>query len=377
LFKGLLKSSFDQMLCVHHGTAASQGVRPMKKQLLVTFAFLSIIVAASVGFLRTASAQKKKPLSSSEIQQSNYRISGPYTHQNLTIFLVHGSDILQGHTFLTLQEALAQKKVIVYETKDVNELAIRNLSNQDIYVQAGDIVRGGDQDRMISTDFIVPPKSGRMPIAAFCVESGRWNKRGNESSASFGSSENSVTTKEIKLAAKRSNSQEAVWANVSVAQEKLSSTVGETVQASVSRSSLELSVENAKVKETAANYINALSGILRGKSDVIGYAFAINGQVNSADVYASKQLFTKLWPKLLKASAIEAIGELKDNAQPVAVEQEAVSAFLADSEKGSGAEKAITSRVKVVTKEDDRNIFFETRDRQRKDAWIHRNYIKK
>ena len=76
----------------------------------------------------------------------------------------------------------------VYETKDVNELAIRNLSNQDIYVQAGDIVRGGDQDRMISIDFIVPPKSGRMPIAAFCVESGRWNKRGKEENASFGSS---------------------------------------------------------------------------------------------------------------------------------------------------------------------------------------------
>src|ERR1700745_244557 len=131
-----------------------------------------------------------------------YRLSGPFTHKNLTIFLVHGKNLIDSKNFITLQEALTQKKVIVYETKDVNELAIRNLSSQDIFVQAGDIVKGGDQDRMISVDFIVPPKSGRMPIAAFCVESGRWSKRGNEVNASFASSDNAASTKELKLAAK-------------------------------------------------------------------------------------------------------------------------------------------------------------------------------
>jgi hypothetical protein len=30
-----------------------------------------------------------------------------------------------------------------------------------------------------------------------------------------------------------------------------------------------------------------------------------------------------------------------------------------------------------VTREDDKNVFFETQDRQQKDAWIHRNYIRK
>lgn len=350
----------------------------MKKQFFFTFTFLALFLAASLGFFSvTRAQQKKRQNNGTETSPTNYRISGPYTHKNLTIFLVHGDDILKGHSFLTLQEALAQKKVIVYETKDVNELSIKNLSNQDIYVQAGDIVRGGDQDRMISTDFIVPPKSGRMPIAAFCVESGRWNKRGNESSASFASSENSVTSKEIKLAAKSKNSQQAVWEKVALTQDKLSRNVGETVRARASQSSLELSVENAKVKDTASSYINALAGILRGRNDVIGYAFAINGKVNSADVYASKTLFVKLWPKLLKASAVEAISELQENAKPVAVEQDAITTFLADSEKGTGNEKAVTGRVKVVKKEGDSNVFFETRDGKRKDAWVHRNYIKK
>ena len=348
----------------------------MKKQLLAACSLLALL--SVLAFVIVTKGQKTMPSAQSkEIQPPNYRISGPYTHKNLTVFLVHGNDLLKGHSFLTLQEALAQKKVVVYETKDVNELAIKNLSNQDVYVQSGDIVRGGDQDRMISTDFIVPPNSGRMPIAAFCVESGRWNRRGSEANASFASSDNFASTKDLKLAAKRANSQQQVWENVSVAQSKLSKNVGVVVNAGVSSSSLELSVENSKVKETAAAYLNALSGIVQNKNDAIGYAFAINGRMNSADVYASRALFIKLWPKLLKASAVEAIAELDEQSKPAKLEQEAVSAFLADSEKPSPSEKEVTERVKLVTREDDRGIFFETRDRQKNNAWIHRNYIRK
>ena len=350
----------------------------MTPKYLFTIAFLCLLTILPAGILLTAQTQKN--LRKGQDKQpgtANYRISGPYTHKNLTIFLVHGKDLLPGKNFLTLQEALAQKKVRVYETKEVNELAIQNLSNQDIYVQSGDIVRGGEQDRMISVDFIVPPRSGRMPIAAFCVESGRWNKRGEEQAGWFSSSENSAATKELKLAAKRTMSQDAVWQKVSAAQDKLSLSVGAPVQAPISRSSLELSVENSNVKATTASYIDALNNVLQNKSDVIGYAFAINGQVNSADIYASNALFVTLWPKLLKATAVEAIAELnqKVEAQPVA--SETIHAFLTDSEQAASKAKDVTTRVRMVTREDDKNIFFETQDRRANDAWVHRNYIRK
>jgi len=333
-----------------------------------------VLLTISLSVLAYVSGKQSTPKPNSS---TPYRLSGPYVHKNLTVFLVHGSDSVTGHNFLTLQEALAQKKVMVFETKSVNELAIQNLSTQDVYVQAGDIVRGGEQDRMISVDFIVPPKSGRMPIAAFCVESQRWNRRGNEEARNFSSSSNSVSTKSLKLAAKRSNSQQEVWTNVTDTQAKLSKNVGGSVQEVVSRSSLELSVENDKVKETTAPYINALAGILADKTDVIGYAFAINGQVNSADVYASGQLFAKLWPKLLKANAVEAVAELEKDAKAEAVTGEMIEEFLVASERGKVAEKEVTQRVRLLTREDEQNIFFETRDRANKDAWIHRNYIRK
>jgi hypothetical protein len=339
-------------------------------------AAICLLLALSVTVLvaRSASTQTQNTTPKST---SGYRLSGPYTHKNLTIYLVHGKELMPGKTFLTLQEALAQKKVIVYETKDVNELAIRNLSNQDVYVQSGDVVRGGDQDRMISVDFIVPPRSRRMPIAAFCVESDRWNKRGSEPSASFGSSDTAVATKDLKLAAKRSNSQSEVWETVKVAQEKISANLSIKELAPASPSSYELAVNNSVVIDTSNDYIKALSSIVRNKSDVIGYVFAINGHVNSADVYASRPLFLKLWPKLLRASTVEAIAELNQAAAPKPVTDETVHTFLAESERATAATKDVTRRVKLVTREDDKNIFFETQDRSGKDAWVHRNYIRK
>jgi ARG/rhodanese/phosphatase superfamily protein len=347
----------------------------MKPKYLTTIAFFCLLISVGI-FIKAVAQQPSTTGQDASAAQSSYRLSGPYTHDNLTVFLVHGKDLTK-KTFLTLQEALAQKKVRVYETKDVNELAIRNLSNQDIYVQAGDIVRGGDQDRMISIDFIVPPRSGRMPIAAFCVEAGRWSKRGNEENASFSSSENMIATKSLKLAAKREKSQDAVWKNVKAAQDKLVVNVDSAAPVVLNTSSMELTVENTKVKEKTADYLQTLSGILQNKPDVIGYVFAINGHVNSADVYASRALFAKLWPKLLKASAVEAVAELNKDVATKPVASETMHTFLVESEKANAAARQVTPRVKVVTREDDKNIFFETQDRAANDGWVHRNYIRK
>jgi hypothetical protein len=352
----------------------------MKKQsFALTFGSVLLLVGITTALLINADARSQgvNAAEGSRISASEYTLSGPYTHNNLSMFLVHGRSLVAGDNFLTLQEALQQKKVIVYETKDVNELAIQNLSDQDVYVQSGDIVKGGQQDRMIGVDLIVPPRSGRMPIAAFCVEHGRWSGRGNEQAGVFSSSADVAATKEIKLAAKRSSSQGAVWESVKVAQDKLSQNVGTRVNSPVSESSLQLAVENSKVQETVESYIRALSGIVKGKDDVIGYVFAINGQVNSADVYASSALFKKLWPRLLKASAIEAIAELQRNKEFEPTTAENVKLFLVEAETGDVAEKEVTQRVKLVTRENAKDIFFETRDRKQKDGWVHRNYIKK
>src|SRR5438445_1162849 len=253
----------------------------MKTNLIGFVATLVLLVGAPLGIAAWGSHAGQASQG-----KDDYRLEGPFTQGNLSVFLIHGQDKIKGQTFLTLQEALVQKKVIVRETREVNQLTIENVSREEVYVQSGDIVKGGQQDRMLVVDLILPPHSGVIPIAAFCVEHGRWSQRGNEEVTIFNSSSNTVASREVKLAAKLKSSQSDVWREVSVAQDKLSANVGERINGAASPSSFELALENKDVQKTADSYIDALSGIVNGKQDVIGYVFAINGKVNSADVYA-------------------------------------------------------------------------------------------
>src|SRR5687767_8662112 len=192
-------------------------------------------------------------------QSPAYRISAPYSHKNLTIFLIHGKDETSKTNILTLQEAMQRQILRVYETSDVNELAVENVSKQfDVFIQSGDIVKGGKQDRVLAVSIIIPARSGRVKIDAFCVESGRWQKRGNEEAGKFTSSNDRLVTKELKIAANATRSQQEVWDKVSDAQARLSKNVGGSVAAPTSSSSLQLSLENRQVVATVDEYVRKL-----------------------------------------------------------------------------------------------------------------------
>src|SRR5260221_6055252 len=216
---------------------------------------------------------------------------------------------------------------------------------------------------MMAVDLILPPRSGRIPISAFCVENGRWSKRGTEEVTVFNSSSNVVAGRELKLAAKNAESQGEVWRQVAVAQDKLSANTGTRVNGASSPTSFQLALENKTVQANADSYVKALRGIIAGQTDVIGYVFAINGKINSADIYASSTLFKKLWPKLLQASAIEAVAELRRGEKFDAPKPVEVQGFLDDGSKGTEKEKDVSSRVQMVTRDSKDNVSFDTRDR--------------
>lgn len=326
----------------------------------------NLVAAAAVAFLLAAIASA----------QSAYRVSAPYSYKNLTIFLIHGSDATSKKNIVTLQEALKMGIFRVYETSEVNELTVENVSKTyDVFIQSGDIVKGGKQDRVLAISIIVPARSGRVSIEAFCVESGRWEKREGENSQRFSSSEERIVSKDLKMAANVSRSQQEVWSKVAEAQKKLSDNVGADVTRNVSASSLQLALENRKVTATADEYIKKLAGLTAGKSDVIGYAFAINGEINSADIYLSNHLFSKLWPRMLKAAAIEAVSEGNGTASAAPAPKPAsIEAFLSGAEKGRAKERATSAKSKVITRDNDGSTVMEARDKS--DRVVHRNYVK-
>jgi hypothetical protein len=332
---------------------------------------LCTVLVASVGLLVLATGVQAEKAKSGE-----YRISKPYTQGNLTIFLIQGKDNIQGKQYLTLAEALEQKKAVIHETKQVNEVTVQNLSTDaDLYLEAGDIIKGGQQDRILSMDMIVKPKSGEVAIPCFCVEASRWSQRGAEAADRFASSPGKAAGKEVQLAAQYRKNQGQVWKKVAEAQMQLGRSVGQSVQAKASPSSLQLSQEDKKLLAMVERYVKELKQAPENEKDVIGYAAAINGKVENFDVYGSAALFTKLWPRLLRASAIEAVAALpagKNKFKPATSAD--VTAMLAASEKGKKEEeKLVAGRVHLMTRKSDKNVFFETRDKARASGLIHKS----
>jgi len=336
------------------------------------------------------------------------RISGPLVHENLAVYFIHGSSA-RGKVPLTLEEALASGAVKVRETSNVNQLEIENLGDDEVFVQSGDIVKGGKQDRTLMVSLLLPPHSGSFPIASFCVEEGRWTPRGREDARNFSTASASVPSRELKLAMKApvpaAPSPEAlnadpsrrlgsgisnpaaeagarqmrVWESVRATQNKLSDNVGAQVRSAQSASSLQLALESEKLLDAQRGYIKALLAAGERDDDIVGFVFAINGEINTADVYPSNGLFRKMWPKLLKASAIEAIG--RRNASAVAPPSaEAAGAFLSTAEAGKSSEKTLAAGIRVETREGATAYLFETArigSPSAESAWVHRNYLAK
>src|SRR2546423_15018830 len=178
-------------------------------------------------------------------------VTGPFVHGNLQIFLIHGETQLEGRHYATLSEAMAKRLVVVKETGNVSELTIENRARDvTIFLNAGDIVKGGRQDRTIRDDLILETRSGQVPLPSFCVENGRWTKRGGEDAANFSANTKVLTSKNLKLAARYGQNQSEVWSGVAEQQMKLNQNLsrlsGETVDArsTASSSSLQLTLEN-------------------------------------------------------------------------------------------------------------------------------------
>lgn len=280
---------------------------------------------------------------------ASFAISGPYTHDNLSVFLLHGPDTLPPRPIVTMSEALEAKSFVVHETGEVSTLAVENLSDtDDVLIQPGDIVKGGRQDRLIASAVLVPAKSGKIAVPSFCVEQGRWANRGKEAATHFGENNEVIAGKALKQAALVQGQQSAVWDNVKKTQDKLAMNAGKpTVQNAASPTSLQLALEDTEVRKRVEAYTAAITPKTNNRRGAVGFVVAVNGKVTGAEVYGSAAVMAKAWPKALRSAATEAFSE-KDAAAKFATPTANVCrAFLADAEKGQS--ETVASRDVEVT----------------------------
>ena len=326
----------------------------------------------------------------------DYRLSGPYTQNNLSIYLIHREGRSEGPAPITLGEAMRQGLVKVVETGSVSSLKVRNLSDREVFIQSGDIVKGGKQDRVLLTSLLVPPKSGYIPIGAFCVEQGRWARRGLENVMAFSTSAYRMPSRAGKIAMMKSMGRETapeavwsgrlgrmrrrrggslqgeVWRSVAMIQQGLGRAVRARVADERSRSSLQLSLENKRLASVVADYEKALGGLSARHPDAVGYVFAVNGRINSGDEFESTGLFRKLWQRQLKAAATEAVAEkgAPKRIRPTLAE---VAAFIDSARAAKPALRAMPGGLNLETRRASESFYMEVR--RGNDRWVHRNFV--
>ncbi len=314
---------------------------------------------------------------SSQPVERGYFLTGPHTHKNLSVYLIHNRVQFKKTEYIALDEALEKGIVRVNETGDVNRLTAENLSSKyHVFIQSGDIVKGGKQDRTIGQDVVLAPKSGKVPLNAFCVEQGRWRQRGKERVQQFSSSKKRLSSKKLKIAAKKAKSQGEVWKAVAEEQQRLSRKLGKSVKSRVSDSSLQLTLEDRDVKKRSNAYVQAISPKGLETNDVVGFAYAIDGEFNTADIYESNELFKKMWAKALEAAACEAVAA-PEPAKPI---DQAPSTTNVSEQINAGARGKIEDRIdgknsRLISREAKDNYVFETRTKA--GEAIHLNVIKK
>lgn len=365
----------------------------MKKTLLF------IVVAAVAAFTTLTAQDRNAPTSRIRQQTSNViatkpdpgkpttlkkisdrlKVTAPAKHANLEVFLIEGDDLADTKNVLTLDEAMsASKSVMVKETSQVNELTVRNAQDgKEVFIMAGDIVKGGRQDRTLASDLPLTAAAGEVPVASFCVEQGRWAQRGKESAAQFSTSKNVIASKEGKLAVRKAASQGEVWQSVAAAQEKISRNIGKDVKPAASATSLQLTLEDKDLKSKVQAFLDALKPAVEAHPRSLGFVCAINGEINSAEIFAGHDLFRRVWPKLLEGLATEAISLTDGKKTAAPATKESAAQFITRAESAAATEKPLQGGLKHISAESDETVLFETVDEKKSGQWLRRNILKK
>ncbi len=207
-------------------------------------------------------------------------------------------------SYSTLDDGLAAELLEVTEVTgagSVPTLKVTNKGDFPAFLMAGEQLSGGKQNRVLNASILVAPHS-ELPIPVSCVERGRWAYR----SANFGSAGSSShsrlrklmhghATMSYRMEGKPSSRQGEVWEEVD---RKMTET-GSHSDTMV----LQQMYEDTEVALTdVTNQLSAPEG-------ASGVAFAYGGRIVGFDLFDQPSTLAKLWPKLVRAYAVDARAE--------------------------------------------------------------------
>jgi len=286
----------------------------MKSKHILLFSLLAI------GACKTESGDQSQ--ATSQPQTSGIEIdrtdNPEWRHENLRLYpLVADAAFVAGHSaagnYIGLKDAMAMPQFRIVEKKPfgrfedagaVNMLTVENRTNHPVFLMSGDVVKGGNQDRIIAEDMVVPPVAiADAPV--FCVEKGRWHFR--EEDAHDASAKKvyafkgyyNVAAGELRRTVKETKDQNEVWAKVG--------DITSANDASNGTSAYTGLEDSEAFVEARQQYLRYFEGKFGQLENVVGVV-AVNGdQIIGADVFAHPVLFQKQFPALLHSYVTDAV----------------------------------------------------------------------
>ena len=254
---------------------------------------------------------------------------------------------------------------------DVNHLLVMNKSDKPLYLMPGEIIVGGKQDRCIAAETIVEADGKPVSIEVYCVEHGRWHRRNMEDFAALASvlvedfdggnlaglnqqaaagkfvASAGNLSKKARYSAQAGIGQQQVWDDVGMIN---------NVNGAISESgAFTQNYAQQDVRERLDPYLKRLERPVSDLDRAVGVIVAINGQVEMADVYESTPLFRKLWPKLLKGYALDAIAVAEEKEASKVCAAADAKAFL-DKAREASVEKTRVQGGLTVTSRSSKGV---------------------
>lgn len=279
------------------------------KKVILPLLFAALCFAACQNEHPIATAAAKNGL---QLLAQN---SPEWQYENLRIYpIVADPSLLENQSAVqklkTLAEGMKTPGFRITELKQfgrvqehsVNALTVQNKSDETIFLMSGDVVTGGNQDRVIAQDQVVMPGVVKN-VDVFCVEKGRWEYNDptateNEKNIYAFKGYYNVASPQVRQAVQRTGNQQEVWSAVAKVTSANSAESGTGAYAALE------TANEAKAKRDA--YLRYFDGKTAGQPNMVGMVVVCGDRVLGVDIFGHPDLFRRQYDALLHGYVAEA-----------------------------------------------------------------------
>ncbi|MCA9522114.1 MAG: hypothetical protein KC609_14130 [Myxococcales bacterium] len=229
------------------------------------------------------------------------------SYKNLAIYPVfyrNGAKL----EYRVLDEALAQESVDITEISEqgsIPELRVHNKGDRHVLMVDGEELLGAKQNRIVNASFLIPPER-QLVVPVSCVEQGRWK---------YESGEKFTTSKLIYTA--RARRQKCKSTTVSLRlkngfladQGEIWDTVTDYLMGSGTLSQTAAFNDFYRRREEE---VESYFRRFRPHRDQVGNLVYVNGEFIVFDSFAKPATLGRLFPKLLRSYALDAVDRNED-----------------------------------------------------------------